>query len=406
MKPYSWIAIICLGTIPLSYGMVSFQTSLSGGYYRDYNQDGHLTVFHDWKVNYTTSFGLETFADFGIDNYFYEQKWKAYLYQFFITVPFDGAFSESHIYPSRIQVGRQLLAEDFEAGMLDGALLPYYFSSDFGLRVFGGGFRANDYYNTEGYRGKIAGASAFFQKWQSQLKFGPTFKYNNDGSSKTFAGAAFQTDIHQLPLSPALFFGKQFDLTGDIDQSFADLQLSYWKLVTTLSYSRLRPDPVVSFRKDFIYRLFSVSPQTSKSVSLLWNVFDDLQFIGKFERTDYTSHAGKEVGTEKQVAMSLSIDRAEIFPSVTLINSWSGDLQNYGCDFRYALSRVWSYALRGDIAKFDKTDGIFGWAYHGETGLDIRLKSRWMLLARAEVERNHHYAFDARGVMYVTHYSF
>lgn len=51
-----------------AFGFVSSQTTLSGGSYRDYNENDHFVSIIDWQMQIISNQGNEFYLDLGLNN--------------------------------------------------------------------------------------------------------------------------------------------------------------------------------------------------------------------------------------------------------------------------------------------------------------------------------------------------
>src|SRR3989338_3807445 len=130
---FVFLAVFLLLLVPPSgLAMTSSQTTLSSGFYRDATQQSHMPIYLYWNGTHTSDKGIETFIDLGVNNTVVLDAWEFYVYGATVSVPLASGFEEAPYRKSQLQLGRQLYLEGFEVGLLDGAQLPFYFSSSGG----------------------------------------------------------------------------------------------------------------------------------------------------------------------------------------------------------------------------------------------------------------------------------
>ncbi|MBL6988611.1 MAG: hypothetical protein ISR65_02490 [Bacteriovoracaceae bacterium] len=394
-----------------AYAIISVQTTASSGYYKDINQQEHVSMFLNWRVNHIHQSGIETVLDFGLDNNFIRDKWAIYPYQLYVTYPLSNGFAHAPFYRSRIQLGRQLLTEGFELDVIDGAVIPYYFTPEFGIKIFAGGVHIPEETNLT-FEDQIYGTSIFLKKWDTLIRFGPIIKQSKvnggyNGTYQAFLSLAKTWD--HLYLSPTLLLKDQWDIEYvKHDQALAELQLSRKRNFLALSYTSRRLESNFLKDRSFIFKLFSISAGKTASISYLydWPIQDNvrLQINAKAMKVDYISPKGEETGDKEELSANLWFDKINIAPVITRISSYGGELWDFGCVFKYAFNPEMVLRVEGDALWVDKINGIKGWAYNVRSGLDFDILPRFRTNLLVEVQRNHLFEFDVRAIAYVTHF--
>lgn len=384
--------------------MMSIKTTLSSGYYKDPSKNSHLTYYFNSELEHIHQSGVETYLDLGINNNFVLDELKAFPYQFYVTIPFDQGHEKAPQYKSRIQLGRQILVESFEMDVMDGIFLPYYFTPHIGASLFAGGLHVPEETRID-LDDRVYGASLFLKGNDGIIKLAPLSKTRRNAEEEHFLNLSVMKSWYWEKVSPTILFKEQWDLReATTDQQTAELQLSIGRFNIDFIYDFRSPSKITYEEREFIYRLFSMTKQRSLESVISWNILDNLQIAFRIGRTKFASNFIQERGETRGLSVNWTLDHAKFNTYLNRIYSYGGKLTNIGCFYEYNLNSYTDFQLEGDVAKFNKKNGIYGYAYHARGGLGLRLQPRWRMLASLGFEKNHLFKLDTRAAVYVTHF--
>ncbi|HLE12392.1 MAG: hypothetical protein A2504_01285 [Bdellovibrionales bacterium RIFOXYD12_FULL_39_22] len=387
------------------FALYSLKSTASSGYYRDRKNLDHVTTFFDFQYHYLDKSGVEGFLDLGLNNNFLQDTWGVYPQQFNINVPLDNGVKNAPYYKSRIIVGRQLLTEGFEVDLLDGLMLPYYFSADVGVISYAGVLHVLEQARIV-TSDQIYGTSLLLRKWDLTTKMGPVIK-SREGSERFLGHMSVMKDFGETFLSPIIFVKTQFDL-GEMehDQSLAEAQLFYKKFQGVLSYSSRRPDRLLRPERNFIYSLVAIDNQESVGTAISWDNERDLTLGHKVNVVNFTSSKGKESGMIQELNGDWRKGAQKISPFLTMISSFGGEYYQGGANYIYVVDDFREVNVEFDVARCDKINGIEAWLYHSQVGMNYNFWKRWKALLSVEGERNHLFDFNLKAVVYVTYFQY
>ncbi len=388
-----------------TFALYSLKSTASSGYYRDSDNKDHATIFFDFKHHYLHKSGVESFIDLGINNNFEQDKWDLYPHQFNVNIPLDNGLKNAPYYKSRVILGRQLLTEGFELDLLDGVVLPYYFSSNFGVTTYFGALHVSEQQQII-MTDQIYGASILLKKWESVMKVGPTIK-SREGRELYLGHLSIMKDYSEIFLAPIFFVKTQFDLEKlKHDQSLAETQLYFKQFQGLLSYSSVHPDGHLQPERRFIYSLVAIDKQRTVSSAINWDNEDNLSLGYKVDLVSYTSLKGEESGTVQELSGNWRLKQQKISPFLSMISSFGGTMYQGGVDYTYQVDDFKDIRLEADMARCEKINGIEAWLYHTRAGMNYNLGEKWRALLSLEVERNHLFDLNLKAVAYVTHFQY
>lgn len=386
--------------------LVSFESRLTSGYYRDSIKKNHLTLNYNWRFNYTHQSGVETFIDFGVNNNFVQDEWGLYPYQAYVSIPLAEAFEKTPFHIPRVQVGRQLLTDGFEFALIDGAVMPYYFSPRLYAKLFAGSLHIPEDTPENSFNDQLYGGSLSYRLSGAILKGGGIFK-QNQSAERYLSYFTIYKNFEALPLTPGILIKEQFDVKEKShDQSLIELRAHLAKISGTLFHSSRRVDPLLSQKKRLIYQLFAVDKQKSFGTTGTWDIHEMLQIEGRFERVEYHSRVRKEIGDQGTGSLIIGNNNYSISPFLTRLSSYGGYFWDYGLSSKIRLKRELSLELESNTIKYKKINGMSGFAYHALAGISLVFPPNWQAKALIELERNHLYKLDSRALFHVSHFYF
>jgi len=395
------IVLLTICWAQTSFALITFQTTLSGGYYRDIDQGAHTTLFYNLKLNQLSENGVETYIDLGINNNFVSDEWGTYPYQVYVSVPLSEGFDDDPAYVSRVQIGIIFLTEFFYADIFDGVFSNYYISKRSWITLYGGGLHIPEDGELK-FDDKAYGA-IYTHKISNVIVKGGALSEGGVTDERMLGFGSLYVPT-ELPLSPALFAKMTWDFDeNSYDQNLVELDLSASDIEMLLSTSSRRPSTLVLMSRDSIYRIFSVSKQKSYGGTLIFHRFGDLEMSAR--QVEYSSLFREEKGEQYEVSSAHYLGtRITLKPSVLYTSSYGGTVTDVGLYITYKYTDQVDFNIDGNVAMIDKINGIEGKAYHGRGGVDYRMSKSWKSLFALEVERNYRFELDTRAVLYLSHY--
>ena len=393
--------------VPFASASVSLKSTLSTGYYRDAEQDSHVPAYLYWNFNHVAKNGIETFLNVGLNNAVMEDLWRIYVYEAMLSFPIWQGFEDAPYRTSRLQVGRQLFYEGFELSLLDGLQLPFYWSQTGGMTLAAGS--ANSVYVSEpNWESQVYGGTVHENFAGALWKAGYFFNYRENQDSRNLVEASVLKIWNQFFLHPMVFLRGQTNLPSlSLYQSMAEIQLVPLEDVTVnVSAEGNLPNQLLPENQEFIYSMFAAGRQNTYRLSTAWAPGRSFHTEASLRYILFDSQKGDENANHYDLSIDTIVSDLNLGGQVGHIRSYGGEVSYGGVKILKSLSHKTKLRLEGSMAWVDKINQIQGWAYHGRSGMDFRLASRFILSALAEVERNHLFDMDARAILYVSHFYF
>lgn len=375
--------------------VVSLSTSATAGYYRDSRQDAHIPLFTQLSYTGLHAGGIESHLDLSLNNDFYENVWKAYPTQASIVFPISGGFREAPYRKSRVQLGRQLLAESFDLVLFDGAQAPIYWSSSGGIWPYAGTAHVLDSSEPVGFT--LMGVSAF----QDVLGFRFRGGYSSGGKnfdSQTAYGSLFAVG-ETLPLTPQFLIKGEWDVAEtEFHQGLADLDLTLAEgLSVSARHSHRKPRRIHIEDNYFLFRALAFSPVEMQQAGAALDFSDSVRLELLYNHLRFRAGQTQELGDQQAATLTWQLSpRTSLIPTFHHTDGYGGELWDGGMRLRTALSDFSTLQSEVSAANFDRINRISGWAYQTRNGMEWELGPRLTTGAWVEFERNHLYDFDAR----------
>ncbi|MGE3975465.1 MAG: hypothetical protein AB7F59_13150 [Bdellovibrionales bacterium] len=379
-----------------THAFVSFETKTSFGYYKDVQQRQKFPLYLSWSYQGLHSQGIETSLQMIMNNNLLENKWKVTPAYGSVVVPL------SKKYRSRVEAGRLFWFEGFELSLLDGIQMPIYWSQTGGIFIYGGSTQATDL--DENLTGQVWGMSVFEMWLDIHFRVGWMGQDPNLKRQSVF-GSIYRE--FNLPLSPSLLLKQEVLPTSwTYPQSISELNLFPTDNTSfSASYSYRQPRAYTEAEQNFLYRLFSISPQQTQSYSASWKANEKVRLQLQTLWMRYNSGQRDERAEQQDLSLDWQLTQAhKITPHIGYIKSYGGHVWNQG--IRYLFDATEKTSLLTDIssAYIEKISGVKTWAGHIRSGLNYYLFSHTSASTWIELERNHIYEFDGRIMTYVTQY--
>ena len=294
------LVFLLLLVSPLGFPMTSSQVTLSSGFYRDSTQKSHMPVYLYWNGTHTSSKGIETFVDLGVNNTVVFDAWKFYVYGATLSIPLTSGFEDAPYRKSQIQLGRELYLEGFEVGLLDGIQLPFYWSSSGGGRLLGGGLHTLESRKID-FSSQIYGFTLHETLLGIETKGGYIFN-KKGGESFHLPLASIKKTWEHWPLSPSFFVKGQWELSHpSFDQGAGELLLQPFSTVLwTNGFLVQERNRMLTPDGEFLYGLFATSPQKTFYTSLAWAPFKTFTIEAAFKGMRYDSQAKRQESAEQE----------------------------------------------------------------------------------------------------------
>jgi len=381
----------------LGQAVVSFQTTASFGYYKDIRQKPRFPFYTTLAYQGVHDQGVETSFQLLLNNDFGQNAWRFQPAYASVLIPISSA------YPSQVEAGRFLLTEGFDMTLLDGVQSPIYWSHTGGVFLYGGATRSLDLFDESS--GAIVGSSLFEEFYGFKLRGG--WSGRDTSVKRQSVNASLFRSFPSLPWNPNILLKQEWGMApANFSQSLSEI-LFYPNDALTFSaaYSYREPRPYTELESDFIYRLFSVSPQQIQEYALTWQATQSMKWNLKTKWTAFNSGVQKDRGEHQDLSANWLISGHSTFtPSVSHIKSYGGEVWNPGFRYDLSVTEKLKWIMEYFAAHIDKVNNIQGWAHHVRSGINYYLASHTTTVTWFEIERNHRFEFDGRVMAYVTQY--
>lgn len=405
MAPLGALVVLLLPS--LSFAVSSFDMSASAGIYRDMREKQHLPLYYTLRYSELYSQGIRTQFDVILNNDLADSDWQTMTSQANVYVPLGEPSTTALFRRSSIQLGRQSFLGPFDFGILDGVQLPYYLTDTSGFRLYGGWSHPLDLSEPEGV--PLVGGEVFANILTVQTRFGSAWR--EDGLKERSPWLSLSREFPGLPWSPGLLGKLEVDDDWSHRQSLFELTLNptdgvFWSTM----YSDRIPHKVLPNENYFLYRMLASTPQTTFEQSWAVDIGENTSVTASARWMAFGNGANGEALNEsgRQQTMALlwadDVNRFQL-PSITHIESFGGELWDTGASWWHKLDDRAATSLEVAAARFDKLNGIVGWAYHLRGGLEWRAARNFFVSGIGEVERNHYFAFDVRALVNVTFFN-
>lgn len=397
---------VFLGCLPKSIALTQIQNSTSIGYFRDYNKANHFPLYHSWTITGLYEKGLETDFEFYFNNDFAENSWLVIPTQLQVSLPLAHEDISQSKPISKVKLGRQLYSEGFDFALIDGVLIPYHITENFGVLPVAGYLRSTDFEQPGDNASPLVGL-IFWNQFQ-QINFRGGLTARDSDLSQKYLHAAIQYQFENTWLHPAIYHKDEFKADGfTFNQSYSELLLHLTpQLDSRIAYSNLDPRPTNRIDKqNFIYRIFALTPTETVMTDATWTYSENLITSLSIEKGFYNSGYQDEKSDRHDLAMDVSLGHGRwLTPCVTHLKSYGGELTDFCLRYSAALSTEAKYMTEINTAYVKKINQIEGWVEHFRGSYETNIFKRTKLLLALEAERNQYFIFDVRSMAYVTNY--
>ena len=395
LRIIQFLFLLAFIPIPLT-AYFHMESTFSGGYYRDIDKDAHVPAYFYWNFNQAHRSGVEISIHSGVNNDVVFETWRFFLYHATLALPYKTF---------RADLGRQFFSEGFEAGMLDGAQARYDWSDDGGLWCAGGGLHSLEQTDID-FKTQLYGL-ALHQKILTALwKVGYFFNVRDKKENLHLIHGAVMKEWQNFIFKPSfLVKGQVNPEESALTQITSEVRLHPSEsTVFTFDFLSQRRNHLLPDDGEFIYGLFSSSAQKTFHTSLTWLPSSHFQAELGGWRSYYDSRRGEESVNRAMLSTSWQWGLYDLNLSLGRMHSYGGRVWHGGGYLKKALKEWADIQIEGSVAYIDKINSINTWAYHVRGGMSFKIAPKLILSALAEVERNHRFEFDTRGIVYVSHY--
>lgn len=398
--------LIILGSFLKASGLTQIQNSTSIGYFKDYYKSNHFPLYHSWTITGLYEKGIETDFEFYVNNDFAENTWLVIPTQLQVSLPLSHEEISQSTPISKVKFGRQLYSEGFDFALIDGILIPYHVSENFGFLPVAGYLRSTDFEQPGDNSSPLVGLILWHQFHQVNFRGGMTSRETD--LSQRYIHGALQYQFEDLWWQPAIYHKEEFKADGfTFNQSYSELLLHLSsKLDGRIAYSNLDPRPTNKIdRQNFIYRIFTITPTETVMTDLTWTYSENLITSISAEKGFYNSGYQEEKTDRQDLAVDLSLGHGKwITPCITHLKSYGGELTDFCLRYSSEISAESRYMTEINSAYVKKINQIEGWVEHFRGSYETNIFKRTKLLLALEAERNQYFIFDVRSMAYVTNY--
>ncbi|MBI2026970.1 MAG: hypothetical protein HYS98_04095 [Deltaproteobacteria bacterium] len=375
------------------------ETSASFGYYQDNEKSSHFPVYLYWNLNTTSHNDITTAVDVGVNNDAVYETWRFYIYHASTTIPLFEI--------SKIQLGRQFIADGFEVGLLDGMATYLNWSENGGIVLTGGALHSVEQLSFS-FDNQLYGLSAFqdFSFFTGRLGYFMNVREDKETLHLTHAAIAKSWD--SLFWKPSILAKAQMNLEErDIEQTSADFQFSPWSpFQITLNFASQKRNHLMVDDAELIYSLFATSAQKTYgfSLNLLPHETTHFQLTSQLLLYDSPAKKDEEGLHERFIASWHPKDFFAINVTGGYLSSYGGHTWYSSLDFKKTIFRTLPLQFEVGAERIEKLNSIQMWAFHSRANILFPLSTRLSLKLLGEIERNHIFDIDAKAVVNVTYY--
>lgn len=374
----------------------SFESSIDVGYHRDIEKKSHGPFLY--KLSYLGFYegAKEGQIELSLYNDFSENKWTPLVSKVLFIYPLDQGFDDAPFRKSRIQIGRQLLADGFDFYLLDGVTVPYYFSQTSGVNFFLG--QTQDMDISESLTDQIYGLSYHQNISPLNIKVGSYSKGTLSFGSYLLTQASLP--LESLWLQPVLMTKWEWDLKNQDDPqtlNMIDLNI-HDNLSVYFQHSFRNPKPIqVSHATKSIYDYFSKSYSETQEVGFHNTIRPGLDLQGFLRSLRFKTGVAYEATAQEELRIDYSLTSHQtISPFFAHILGYEGELWSLNMDYQNQVSDLSKWYSDLSIAYIYKINQIHSWLYQFRSGYETRIQRRWTLALWGEMERNQIFSLDSR----------
>jgi hypothetical protein len=311
----------------------------------------------------------------------------------YVTIPISQGFEYAWFRKSRLQLGRQILAQGFDYAILDGSQARLYWSPEGQILIYGGQTKNIDLFETNS--SPLIGGSVQQGFFGYQLSAGYSVRESKLDTSLIDGGVMkFWED---LPWSPQALVKAQWSQNQNQPvQSLEELLISPLDFMSiTLSHSYRTPRPMDNEWRTFVFRIFSQTPMESQQGSVNFSLFSPLEIQGLIRQLRFKGGSDSELGLQQEWSASTKISEALLLSCyVGYVRGFGGFAHDYGISTKVDFSERTQFQSELSAVQYDKINGMNAWAYNFRNGLNFSIGPKLTALAWVELERNHRFEFD------------
>jgi len=391
-----WIVLFIIFVGQFAQGFTSFESSLDMGYYRDIQKKAHSPFLYRLSYLGFHEGAQESQVELSLYNDFNNNQWTPMVSKALFVYPLDHGFDDAPFRKSRIQLGRQLLAEGFDFFFLDGVTVPYYFSKTSGFNLFLG--QTQDMDLSESLIDQIYGVS--FHKSISDLIFKTSTYSKGDMSLGNYLFTEIFLPIDSILFQPIFASKWEWDLKNNgapqslnmIDFNLSENTMMY------LQHSFRNPRSIKSEKINLsIFNNFSKSFSENQEIGLRKELNTEMQIQGMIRKLRFNTGTTFEDSTQEELRIDYTLTGNHILsPSLEHIISYGGEVWILNFNHENQISDLSKLYSDLSIAYMSKVNQIHSWLYQLRSGYETRIDRRWKLTLWGEIERNHIFTFDTR----------
>lgn len=392
----TFLFLMCLSG--QAFGFVSSQTTLSGGAYRDYTDRDHFVSILDWQLQAIGSHGTEFYLDLGINNNLVQDEWNLYPQQMNALVPISDDL--------KVRIGRFNVNEAMFFNLYDGVEVSYKINPSLEMRADAGNLTFLEETDELTDDHQLYAFSLKYFKPSTSIKLGHSLRYQDKNWQHLPYFQWFQKNDGKIPID--FSWDSRYNIQAKkIEKGHAQIH-SYFSdnYDAAYFYQIDHPGYSLPLRKNLWFRLTSTTDVESHGVLQNYRYSETLDFSLNLERNDYRSKFRKEKGEKAQASVNVRRDEWMFSPSLTWIKSFGGKLISPALEMKRSLSALSRVSLQVEASRYEKINRISGSALLLRSSYQRFWNSDFMSAISIDIERNHYYAFDVRGMLYVTHFAY
>ncbi|MCC6276654.1 MAG: hypothetical protein IT289_01920 [Oligoflexia bacterium] len=394
--------LVCL--LPAqSHGLVTINHTASVGFYRDELQKAHIPIFYTFGYEGVHSTNLETSLSLIMSRDLAEPNWRVFPAHAYVIVPLNQGFENAWFRRSRLQLGRQVLAQGFDFAVLDGAQSRIYWSAKGSALVFAGQTKNMDLFETSS--SPIIGAQ-LQQEVFGYLLSGGYSQRETLLDTKIIEGSILKA-LNVFWSAPQILVKSQWNTSqSQPSQVLEELTFNpFDDLTLSFSHSYRTPRPADNEWRTFLFRIFSQSPMETQQATVQLRYFEPLEIDGFVRQLRFRGGQESEIGVQQEVSASLPVFDKLVFTGyVGHMRGFGGFAHDYGLQSKYDLSDWTRLQIEAASVQYDKVNGMSSWAYNVRSGLNFQLTPNLTAFGWLEVERNHRFEFDGKVMAHLSYF--
>lgn len=325
-------------------------------------------------------------------------KWNLYPQQVNALIPFGES--------TKLKLGRFIFNESMFYSLFDGAQITNHFGDHLEFSAYAGALtfleQSKEWHDDH----RLMGLSTRIFNHNASLKWSLLNRQLDEQNQFLTSVQALKKNDWAIPTDLSLELRYLSD-EQEIEKSHFEWH-SYLGDRFDIAYYFKTDNPKLSLpqKKNLWYRLTSSSDVSTHGLIPNYQFNDNLNLSLILEQNKYEDGTRSEEGKRISPSLSWRKDLWQLTPSVDWVQSFGGKILSPSLEIERRLSELSKVSMLTEWSRYEKINRISGNAYLLRSTYKRYWNSDFMSAISMDVERNHYYAFDIRGMFYVTHFAY